>query len=132
MYNDPGRRSSLNLYDTDGKPRVQLGLDNDPDTGSFLTFFDTYGKPRAVLNVHPGGQAGLSISAGKTDRAIKIAAMDEGELYLMLSQERIPMAGLRLAEGENRGLSSDLALVDKDGRAGVAISGGSRFGPAPP
>jgi hypothetical protein len=47
----------------------------------------------------------------------------------MLSDEGIPMASLGLTEGEDKGLSSDLALTDKDGRAGAVVSGGRSSDP---
>jgi hypothetical protein len=130
MYNDPAKPSFFNLYDTDGKPRVQLGMDNDPGKGSYLALLDTEGNHRAVVSLEVGGQAGLRFSAGQKDRAIGIGAEDDGDLYLMLTEKDIPMVGLGVTEGENKDLSSELMLVDKDGRSGVVLSGGRTSAPA--
>jgi hypothetical protein len=60
-----GEGSGLSVFDTTGKPRPIVGMHNDPDKYSYLTLLDTEGKQRAVVNLQTGGQAGLSISAGK-------------------------------------------------------------------
>jgi hypothetical protein len=129
MGNDPGNGPFFSLYDTDGIPRVLLGMDSDPGKGSYLALLDTEGNHRAVVSLAAGGQAGLRFSAGQKDRAIGISAEDEGNLYLMLSAEGIPMAVLGLTEGEDKDLSSELVLVDKDARAGAVISSGPRSDP---
>ncbi len=40
-----------------------------------------------------------------------MAATKDGNLYLVLSEEDTSMAGLKLGEGEDKELSSDLALI---------------------
>jgi hypothetical protein len=67
---------------------------------------------------------GLSLSAAGKDRHIKMGTGSDGDLYLMFTDERTPMAALRLAEVDRR-LFTDLALIDKDEHAGVVVSGGS-------
>jgi hypothetical protein len=124
----PEQSSGLSVFDTDGKPRATVGMDNDPDRGSFFVLLDSKGEQRAVVGLQTGGQAGLRFSAGQKDRAIGIAAMDDGNLRLFLSGEDVPMVGLSLSEEEGKDPSSDLVLVDKDGQAGVVISG-HRSGP---
>ena len=93
--------------------------------GSGLHFNDTNGERRAGFGVYEDGQAGLSISAAQKDRHIKMAAWKDGNLTFMLTDSGTPRAALGLAESENRELSPDLALFDKDGRAGVVVSGGA-------
>jgi hypothetical protein len=58
-----------------------------------------------------------------------MAAAKDGNLYLVLSEKDTSMAGLRLGEGENKELSSDLALISKDGRTGVVVSSGHSSDP---
>jgi hypothetical protein len=125
----PGHLSGLALYDTNGNLRASVGVDNDPEKGSSLTLYDMEGKSRVGVGLQTGGQAGLGISAGKKDRAVKIAAMDDGNVYLMLSGEDAPMVGLTLSEEEGKDPSADLMLTDKDTRAGGGISG-RRSGPS--
>ncbi len=116
----------LNCYGPNGEDRVGLAMHKE---GSSLYFNDTNDQPRAGFGVYEDGQAGLSISAAQKDRHIKMAAWKDGDLTLMLTDSGAPRAALRLAESENRELSPDLALIDKDGRAGVVVSGGSSSDP---
>jgi hypothetical protein len=55
--------------------------------------------------------------------------MDDGSVYLTLSGEEAPMAGLTLSEEEGKDPSANLMLTDTDARAGVGISG-RRSGPS--
>jgi hypothetical protein len=126
----PGEASGLGVFDTNGNLRVAVGMENDPDKSSYLILLDTEGRHRAVVNLETGGQAGLRFSAGQKDRAIGIAAEDEGNLLLTLSEKEIPMVGLGVTEGEDKELSSELALVERHGRAGVVLSGGPRSDPS--
>ncbi len=58
-----------------------------------------------------------------------MAATKDGNLYLVLSEEDTSMAGLKLGEGEDKELSSDLALISKEGRTGVVVSSGHSSDP---
>jgi hypothetical protein len=125
----PEQGSGLSVFDTNGKPRAVVGMDNDPEQSCFFTLLDADGGHRAVVSFRTDSQAGLRFSSGQKNRAIAMAAGDEGNLYLMLSDEGTLMASLGLTEGEDKGLSSDLALTDKDGRAGAVVSGGRSSDP---
>ena len=118
-----GQDSGLFLFDTDGKPRAMVGMDSDPDKGSALVLIDRDGNQRAIIHAQPGGRAGLSISAAKKNRAVQMAAMDDGTVLLLLSGENAPMIGLTLREEKGKDPSSDILLSDKDGRAGIVLSG---------
>jgi hypothetical protein len=122
-------RTSLSVFDQSDRIRISLGASAIPEQGGGLSFLGTNGKLRAGLGLHENGQAGLSFSAAQKDRDITISAGDEGNLYLVFTEKDIPMVGLGLTEGEDKDLSSELALVDRDGRAGVVISGGRRSDP---
>jgi hypothetical protein len=80
----PGVASGLGLFDTNGKLRAAVGMDNDPDKSSYLSLLDAEGKTRAQVGLETGGQVWLSILAGKKDRSVKLAAMDDGNITLML------------------------------------------------
>ena len=120
----PDKASGLGVFDTNGNLRVAAGMDNDPAKRSFFNLYDTEGNHRVVVSLDADGQAGLRFSAGKKDRAIGIAAEDEGNLILMLTEDDTPMVGLGVTEGEGKDLSSELVLVDEDGRSGVVLRGG--------
>jgi hypothetical protein len=125
----PDQGSGLSVLDTDGNPRVVVNMNNDPDKDSALILLDTDGKQRAVVNLHASGQAGLSLSAGQKDRSIKLVAMDDGGVHLMLTGEGAPKAVLTsLSEDDIDDPAAILALLDKDGQGGVHI-GGRRYLP---
>jgi hypothetical protein len=125
-----GKASGLGVFDTNGNLRVAVGMDNDPAKRTFFNLYDTEGNHRVVVSLDADGQAGLRFSAGKKDRAIGIAAEDEGNLLLMLTEKDTPIVGLGVTEGEGKDLSSELVLVDEDGRSGVVLSGGRTSAPA--
>ena len=125
----PEQGSGLSVFDTNGKPRAVVGVDNDPNKGCALMLLDADGKQRASVGFQADGQAGLRFSSGQKDRAIGMAAENDGNLAFMLLDKGTPMVGLRLAEGDSNELSSDLALMNKDGHAGVVVSGGSSSDP---
>lgn len=120
--------TSLSIFDHSDRVRASLGASAIPEKGGGLSVYDKNGEHRAGLGLDESGQAGLSVSAGQKDRDITISAYDEGDLYLMLGEGDTPMAALGLTEGEDKDLSSEFFLVDKDRRAGVVISG-RRSGP---
>jgi hypothetical protein len=97
-----------------------------------LAVFDTDGRLQIAMGAHAiseNGQAGLSLSAAEKDRHIKMAAKNDGRLTFMLTDKGTPMLALMLTEGERKELSSDLVLMDKEARSGVAVSSGRRSDP---
>ncbi len=120
--------SGLGVFDTNGKLRASVGMSNDPDGESFLTLLDKEGKARVGVGLQTDGQAWLSILAGKKNRSVKLAAMDDGRITLMLSGEGAPMVALGLREEQGQDASSNIVLADKDDRAGIVITA-RRSGP---
>jgi len=118
--------SGLFFNDTKGEPRAGLNVN---EKSSNLYCCDANGESRSDFGVYEDGQAGLRLSAAQKDRQIQMAATKDGNLYLVLSEEDTSMAGLTLAEGEDKELSSDLALISKDGRTGVVVSSGRSSDP---
>jgi hypothetical protein len=116
--------NGLGVFDTNGKLQISMGARTNSDKGCGLYCNGPNGESRGGLGVYEDGHAVLSISAAGKDRPIKLGATNTRDLFLVLSDEGAPMVALRLAEG-NKGLSSDLALIDKDERAGMVVSGGS-------
>jgi hypothetical protein len=119
--------TSLAVFDHSKRLRISLDASENPEQVNGLGVFDTNGKHRGSLGAYEDGQSSLSFSAAGRDRHMKMGAAD-GNHYLMLTDEGAPMVGLSLAE-EDEELSTDLALMDKAGRAGVVVSDGSRSDP---
>lgn len=128
--NVPEQSNGLAVYDTSSRIQVAVGASATPKKGGGISFFDTNGELRAGMGLHENGQAGLSFSAGKKDRDIRISAFDDGNLRLMFVADDTLMAALGLTEREDREISSEFMVLDKDGRSGVVLSGGRTSAPA--
>jgi hypothetical protein len=109
----PEQMNGLGIFDANRGLQIAMGAYAISEKGSRLFFNDTNGKYRGGFGVYEDGQAGLSFSAAKKDRHIKMAALSDGNLHIMLTESGTPSVALGLAESENSELSPDLSLFGK-------------------
>jgi hypothetical protein len=116
--------NGLSVVDANGRLQISIGAHAISKKGCGFYCNDPNDENRGGFGMYEDGSAVLSISAAGKDRHIKMAATSTRDLFLVLSDEGAPMVATRLTESKEP-LSPALALIDKDERAGMVISGGS-------
>lgn len=121
----PGEASGLRVFDTHGRPRIDLFAYNDPRKGAVVQVNDEKATARATLALDDSGQAFLSIGAGEKNRKITAVVGPDGAARLTFTGEG-PVIGLGSFDDDRS--SPSLILADEKGQGGMVLDG-SRYKP---
>jgi hypothetical protein len=113
------RTGRLQIEDGNGRLRGVFATGGPFGSGVHLGILDEEGNYRAGFGLGDDSQARMTVSAGSKKRSIRMTAMPEGDVSILLTGEGAPLVELGLDE-EGKDPAAYLVLADKDGRAAAA------------